>query len=187
VHRRCAWSRHRRAPRPSRPGQRPPSPRSPAAGGAGRPSVPSRSALSLSFSPVGPRLVGAAGGTRAIIHSVPDGPHASVQRRGLPAVRHLRLRWHRRLTRRRIAVRTRGDRRLRRVGDGGGRIAHRAGEFGHPALAGLLLVLCGLFWGIVNPGTLVWILDAAPETFLTGGRMPRACRASTSSGSTSSG
>jgi predicted MFS family arabinose efflux permease len=45
----------------------------------------------------------------------------------------------------------------------------------------------GLAWGIVNPGTLVWILDAAPETFLTGGRMPRACRASTSSGSTSSG
>jgi predicted MFS family arabinose efflux permease len=33
-----------------------------------------------------------------------------------------------------------------------------------PWLAGLLLVLWGLFWGIVNPGTLVWILDAAPET-----------------------
>jgi predicted MFS family arabinose efflux permease len=32
-----------------------------------------------------------------------------------------------------------------------------------PWLAGLLLVLWGLFWGIVNPGTLVWILDAAPE------------------------
>jgi predicted MFS family arabinose efflux permease len=31
-------------------------------------------------------------------------------------------------------------------------------------VAGLLLVLWGLFWGIVNPGTLVWILDAAPET-----------------------
>lgn len=31
-------------------------------------------------------------------------------------------------------------------------------------LAGLLLVAWGLFWGIVNPGTLVWILDAAPET-----------------------
>jgi predicted MFS family arabinose efflux permease len=33
-----------------------------------------------------------------------------------------------------------------------------------PWLAGLLLVLWGLFWGIVDPGTLVWILDAAPET-----------------------
>ncbi|GLQ56139.1 MFS transporter [Devosia nitrariae] len=33
-----------------------------------------------------------------------------------------------------------------------------------PWLAGLLIVLWGLFWGIVNPGTLVWILDAAPET-----------------------
>ena len=32
-----------------------------------------------------------------------------------------------------------------------------------PWLAGLLLVLWGLFWGIVNPGTLVWMLDAAPE------------------------
>jgi predicted MFS family arabinose efflux permease len=31
-------------------------------------------------------------------------------------------------------------------------------------LAGLLLVLWGLFWGVVNPGALVWILDAAPET-----------------------
>lgn len=33
-----------------------------------------------------------------------------------------------------------------------------------PWLAGLLVILWGLFWGIVNPGTLVWILDAAPET-----------------------
>jgi predicted MFS family arabinose efflux permease len=33
-----------------------------------------------------------------------------------------------------------------------------------PWPAGLLFVLWGLFWGIVNPGTLVWILDAAPET-----------------------
>jgi predicted MFS family arabinose efflux permease len=33
-----------------------------------------------------------------------------------------------------------------------------------PWAAGLLLVLWGLFWGVVNPGTLVWILDAAPET-----------------------
>lgn len=33
-----------------------------------------------------------------------------------------------------------------------------------PGLAGLLVVLWGLFWGVVNPGTLVWILDAAPET-----------------------
>lgn len=33
-----------------------------------------------------------------------------------------------------------------------------------PWRAGLLLVLWGTFWGIVNPGTLVWILDAAPET-----------------------
>jgi predicted MFS family arabinose efflux permease len=33
-----------------------------------------------------------------------------------------------------------------------------------PWLAGLLLVLWGLFWGIASPGTLVWILDAAPET-----------------------
>ncbi|WP_326835182.1 MFS transporter [Amycolatopsis rhabdoformis] len=33
-----------------------------------------------------------------------------------------------------------------------------------PWSAGLLLVLWGLFWGIANPGTLVWILDAAPET-----------------------
>lgn len=33
-----------------------------------------------------------------------------------------------------------------------------------PWLTGLLLVLWGLLWGIVNPGTLVWILDAAPET-----------------------
>jgi predicted MFS family arabinose efflux permease len=33
-----------------------------------------------------------------------------------------------------------------------------------PWPAGLLLVVWGLFWGIVNPGTLVWILDAAPET-----------------------
>jgi predicted MFS family arabinose efflux permease len=33
-----------------------------------------------------------------------------------------------------------------------------------PWLAGLLLVLWGSFWGIVNPGTLVWILDAAPDT-----------------------
>jgi predicted MFS family arabinose efflux permease len=32
-----------------------------------------------------------------------------------------------------------------------------------PWLAGLLLVLWGLFWGIVNPGTLVWMLGAAPE------------------------
>jgi predicted MFS family arabinose efflux permease len=32
-----------------------------------------------------------------------------------------------------------------------------------PWLAGLLLVLWGLFWGIVNPGTLIWILDAAPD------------------------
>jgi predicted MFS family arabinose efflux permease len=33
-----------------------------------------------------------------------------------------------------------------------------------PWLAALFLVLWGLFWGIVNPGTLVWILDAAPDT-----------------------
>lgn len=33
-----------------------------------------------------------------------------------------------------------------------------------PWLAGPLVVLWGLFWGIVNPGTLVWILDSAPET-----------------------
>jgi predicted MFS family arabinose efflux permease len=33
-----------------------------------------------------------------------------------------------------------------------------------PWLAGLLLILWGLFWGIVNPGTLVWLLAAAPET-----------------------
>jgi predicted MFS family arabinose efflux permease len=33
-----------------------------------------------------------------------------------------------------------------------------------PWLAGPLLVLWGLFWGVVNPGTLVWILGAAPET-----------------------
>jgi predicted MFS family arabinose efflux permease len=33
-----------------------------------------------------------------------------------------------------------------------------------PWLAGLLVVQWGLFWGIVNPGTLVWILDSAPET-----------------------
>lgn len=33
-----------------------------------------------------------------------------------------------------------------------------------PWLAGLLLVLWGVFWGIVNPGTLVWILDAAPQS-----------------------
>ena len=33
-----------------------------------------------------------------------------------------------------------------------------------PWLAGLLLVAWGLFWGVVNPGTLVWILDSAPET-----------------------
>ncbi|MEV4807244.1 MFS transporter [Nonomuraea sp. NPDC049421] len=33
-----------------------------------------------------------------------------------------------------------------------------------PWAAGLLLVLWGLFWGIVNPGTLVWILDAAPQS-----------------------
>jgi predicted MFS family arabinose efflux permease len=33
-----------------------------------------------------------------------------------------------------------------------------------PWLAGLFLVLWGLFWGVVNPGTLVWILDAAPDT-----------------------
>jgi len=32
-----------------------------------------------------------------------------------------------------------------------------------PWAAGLLLVLWGLFWGIVNPGTLIWMLDAAPE------------------------
>ncbi|MEN3615907.1 MFS transporter, partial [Plantactinospora sp. ZYX-F-223] len=31
-----------------------------------------------------------------------------------------------------------------------------------PWLVGLLVVMWGLFWGIVNPGTLVWILDAAP-------------------------
>lgn len=31
-------------------------------------------------------------------------------------------------------------------------------------LVGLLIVLWGLFWGIVNPGTLVWIPDAAPDT-----------------------
>ncbi|SDJ23904.1 Predicted arabinose efflux permease, MFS family [Nonomuraea maritima] len=33
-----------------------------------------------------------------------------------------------------------------------------------PWTAGLLFVLWGLFWGVVNPGTLVWILDAAHET-----------------------
>jgi predicted MFS family arabinose efflux permease len=33
-----------------------------------------------------------------------------------------------------------------------------------PWLAGLLFVLWGLFWGIVNPGTLVWMLAVAPET-----------------------
>jgi predicted MFS family arabinose efflux permease len=33
-----------------------------------------------------------------------------------------------------------------------------------PWLAGLLFVAWGLFWGVVNPGTLVWILDSAPET-----------------------
>jgi predicted MFS family arabinose efflux permease len=31
-------------------------------------------------------------------------------------------------------------------------------------LAAPLLVLWGLFWGIVNPGTLVWMLGAAPES-----------------------
>ena len=30
-------------------------------------------------------------------------------------------------------------------------------------LAGLLLVLWGGFWGIVNPGTLVWMLNASPD------------------------
>jgi predicted MFS family arabinose efflux permease len=30
-------------------------------------------------------------------------------------------------------------------------------------LAGSLLVLWGAFWGVVNPGTLVWLLDAAPD------------------------
>ncbi|WP_426244723.1 MFS transporter [Nocardioides sp. LHG3406-4] len=29
-------------------------------------------------------------------------------------------------------------------------------------LTGVLLVVWGLFWGIVNPGTLVWLLDSAP-------------------------
>ena len=33
-----------------------------------------------------------------------------------------------------------------------------------PWLAGLLLALWGLVWGIANPGTLVWMLDAAPDT-----------------------
>lgn len=33
-----------------------------------------------------------------------------------------------------------------------------------PGLAGVLLVLWGLFWGVVNPGTLVWMLHASPET-----------------------
>ncbi|MEV6904799.1 MFS transporter [Amycolatopsis sp. NPDC051372] len=33
-----------------------------------------------------------------------------------------------------------------------------------PWLAGLLFVLWGLFWGVVNPGTLVWLLDAAADT-----------------------
>lgn len=33
-----------------------------------------------------------------------------------------------------------------------------------PWLTGLLLVLWGLFWGIVNPGTLVWLLNATPDT-----------------------
>jgi predicted MFS family arabinose efflux permease len=33
-----------------------------------------------------------------------------------------------------------------------------------PWLAGLLLVLWGLSWGIVNPGTLLWMLGAAPES-----------------------
>lgn len=32
-----------------------------------------------------------------------------------------------------------------------------------PWLAGLLLALWGLIWGIANPATLVWLLDAAPE------------------------
>jgi predicted MFS family arabinose efflux permease len=32
-----------------------------------------------------------------------------------------------------------------------------------PWLAGSLLVLWGAFWGVVNPGTLVWLLDAAPD------------------------
>lgn len=33
-----------------------------------------------------------------------------------------------------------------------------------PLLTGVLLVLWGLFWGIVNPGTLVWLLESAPGT-----------------------
>ena len=33
-----------------------------------------------------------------------------------------------------------------------------------PTLTGALLVLWGLFWGIVNPGTLIWLLDSAPGT-----------------------
>lgn len=33
-----------------------------------------------------------------------------------------------------------------------------------PWLAGLLLALWGLVWGILNPATLVWMLAAAPET-----------------------
>jgi predicted MFS family arabinose efflux permease len=33
-----------------------------------------------------------------------------------------------------------------------------------PSLAGVLVAMWGLFWGVVNPGTLVWILDAAPDT-----------------------
>jgi predicted MFS family arabinose efflux permease len=32
-----------------------------------------------------------------------------------------------------------------------------------PWMAAALLVLWGVFWGIVNPGTLVWMLEAAPE------------------------
>jgi predicted MFS family arabinose efflux permease len=39
-----------------------------------------------------------------------------------------------------------------------------AAASGIPWLASLFLALWGLFWGIVNPGTLVWILDSAPET-----------------------
>jgi hypothetical protein len=92
--------------------------------------------------------------------------HTHLSSGVLPAVRHLRLWWHRRLTRRRIAVQAPGDRQLRRGGGSGGRAAHRAGEYGHCTLAGWPVARAvGPVLGNRGPGNAgLWILDAAPET-----------------------
>ncbi|GAB3975433.1 hypothetical protein GCM10029978_059550 [Actinoallomurus acanthiterrae] len=129
--------------------------------------------------PVGPKLVGPAGGTRAITIIAAGISGGTVV--GLPAGQFLGnlVGWRPTFaiaaaaTLLIVVVQTvvlpgippDGRTHLRDLVGVVTRRAARLASVGTlPWLAGLLIALWGLVWGIVNPGTLVWMLDSAPET-----------------------